>query len=107
MNRYETLVETEFIVDSGSPHSLISKNTVKKLGLEIRKTKQKILGITSHSFEILGQINVSIFYKGDITISQFLVCQNVDLIGLDILKKVCLKLIACFSGSVGMITLLS
>ena len=41
MNRYKTPVETEFIVDSGSPHSLISKSTVEKLGLEIRKTKQK------------------------------------------------------------------
>ena len=107
MNRYETPVETEFIVDSGSPHSLISKNTVEKLGLEIRKTKQKILGITGHSFEIFGQINASIVYKEDITISQFLVCRNIDLIGLDILKIVCSKLIACLSGSVGMTTLLS
>ena len=93
MNRYETPVATEFIVDSGSPHSLISENTVKKLGLEIWKTKQKILGITGHPFEILGQISAFIFYKGDITISQFLVCRNVDLIGLDILKKLCPKLI--------------
>ena len=28
-----------------------------------------------------------IVYKGDITISHFLVCQNVDLIELDVLKK--------------------
>ena len=86
---------------------MISKNTVEKLGLEIQKTKQKILGITGHSFEILGQINASIVYKGDITISQFPVCRNVDLIGLDILNKVCPKLIACLSGSVRTTTLLS
>ena len=82
-------------------------STGKLLGLEIQKTKQKILGITSHPFEILGQINASIFYKGDITISQLLVCRNVDIIGLDILKIVYPKLIVHLSGSVGTTTLLS
>lgn len=71
--------DVEFILDTGSPHSFISKVSVSHFDVPIEKSNELIRGITGHTLPIEGEVTLAIGKH----YVRFLVCNELNILGLN------------------------
>ena len=80
--------KVKFELDTGSPYTMISEETMKKVGGQLSETKIKIKSYTGHPVHISGETYLDVKYRNQVKKAKMLVTKlQPDLIGRDLISE--------------------
>ena len=80
--------KVKFELDTGSPYTMISEETMEKVGGQLSETKIKIKSYTGHPVQISGETYLDVKYRNQVKKAKMLVTKlQPNLIGRDLISE--------------------